>query len=100
MDKTVDKLAQMKEVTERLVRYAASSDRLRERFDQRLQEYTTFWASLERLCKRYSLDHDAAVRRMQEFMSEVYELVDVVDTVASARGMMPAEHSEGLVPKG
>merc|ERR1719291_160122 len=56
MDGTVQKLAQMKDVTERLVGYASSSKRLRDRFDQRLSEYAAFWANLERLCRQYGLD--------------------------------------------
>merc|ERR1712232_605629 len=53
MDGTVEKLAQMKEHTECLVSFANSSKPLRERFDKRLQDYTDFWASLERLCRQY-----------------------------------------------
>merc|ERR1712008_286468 len=46
---TVQQLTQMKELTERLVSFAHSSARLRARFDQRVDEYATFWATLESL---------------------------------------------------
>jgi len=85
MDDTVEKLAQMKEVTERLVGFATSSGRLRERFDQRLGEYADFWASLERLCRKYAMDHDAASTQMQEFVREVADAADLIDTAESAR---------------
>merc|ERR1711879_634469 len=64
MDGTVQKLAQMKEHTECLVNFAANSARLRERFAQRLTEYTSFWSSLERLCRQYCIDHHASSKKM------------------------------------
>jgi len=92
MDGTVEKLAQMKDVTERLVGFATSSARLRERFEQRLGEYASFWASLERLCRKYILDHHAASTRMQEFVREVADAADLIDTAESARvGAMAAK---------
>lgn len=85
MGSTVQKLAQMKEHTERLVSYASGSEQLRKRFEQRLVEYTNFWASLERLCRQYALDHQAAVGRMQSFLREVRDAADLIDTVESAK---------------
>lgn len=85
MDGTVQKLAQMKEHTECLVNFASNSARLRERFEQRLGEYTSFWASLERLCRQYVLDHQNASKRMYEFIREVVDASDLMDTAESAR---------------
>lgn len=85
MDGTVQKLAQMKDVTERLVGYASSSERLRERFEQRLGEYGAFWGSLESLCRQYGLDHQAAAGKMQDFVREVADTADLIDTAESAR---------------
>jgi len=96
MDGTVERLAQMKDVTERLVGFATSSARLRERFDQRLGEYASFWASLERLCRKYSLDHHVASLRMQEFIRVVADAADLIDTAESARaGAMAAKWERG-----
>jgi len=85
MDGTVLKLAQMKEHTEALVSFAADNPRLRERFDQRLREYTSFWASLERICRQYCRDHQATSERMHRLLREVEGAVDVADTTESAR---------------
>jgi len=85
MDGTVQKLAQMKEHTETLVNFAANSKALKQRFDQRLGEYTNFWVSLERVCRQYCMDHQAASKRMYEVIREVADAADVFDTAQSAR---------------
>lgn len=85
MDCTVEKLSQMKEHTECLVSYAANSKPLRERFEQRLGQYQSFWNSLERLCRQYCLDHQASSKRMYEVIREVADAADVIDTAQSAR---------------
>jgi len=91
MDGTVQKLAQMKEHTETLVNFAANSKALKQRFDQRLDEYTNFWISLERVCRQYCMDHQAASKRMYEVIREVADAADVFDTTQSARmGMVLA----------
>merc|ERR1719362_475449 len=88
MDGTVVKLAQMKEHTETLVNFAAKSKALRKRFDERLGEYTNFWQQLERVCRRYCIDHQAASKRMYEEIREMSEYADLVDTATSARNGM------------
>jgi len=85
MDGTVQKLAQMKEHTECLVNFANSSKPLRERFEQRLGEYTSFWSSLERLCRQYCMDHQAFSKQMHAMMREVSDAADFMDTAQSAR---------------
>lgn len=85
MDGTVEKLAQMKEHTECLVNFAASSKALRERFEQRLVEYSSFWASLEKLCRQYVTDHQATSKRIYEMIREMSDAADVLDTAQSAR---------------
>jgi len=91
MDGTVQKLTQMKDHTERLVGYATNSKVLKERFDQRFGEYTTFWASLERLCRQYCVDHQSASKRMYEFIRDVNDVSDMIDTAESAKfGVMSA----------
>eukprot|EP00927_Polykrikos_kofoidii_P035487 TRINITY_DN30040_c0_g1_i2.p1 TRINITY_DN30040_c0_g1~~TRINITY_DN30040_c0_g1_i2.p1 ORF type:complete len:945 (+),score=177.49 TRINITY_DN30040_c0_g1_i2:51-2837(+) len=92
MDGTVQKLAQMKEHTECLVRFAGNSNPLRERFEQRISEYAGFWSSLDGLCRQYCRDHQAASSRMYEMIREVSDAADVIDTAQSARmcvGMQP-----------
>mmetsp|Transcript_83363 Transcript_83363/g.165479 ORF Transcript_83363/g.165479 Transcript_83363/m.165479 type:complete len:876 (+) Transcript_83363:42-2669(+) len=85
MDGTVQKLAQMKEHTETLVNFAAKSQALRKRFDERLKDYTNFWVNLERVCRQYCIDHQAASKRMYEEIREMADYADVVDTATSAR---------------
>lgn len=85
MDGTVQKLAQMKEHTECLVNYANSSRLLKERFDQRLAEYTTFWTSLERLCRQYCIDYQTFCKKMQDTIRDVSDTADVYDTAQSVR---------------
>jgi len=88
MDGTVQKLAQMKEHTECLVKFAGNSKPLKERFEQRLSEYTSFWCSLERLCRQYCVDHQASSKRMYEMIREVSDAADVIDTAQTARMCM------------
>jgi len=85
MDGTVQKLAQMKEHTETLVRYAGNSKNLRDRFEQRVDDYSRFWSSLERLCKQYVTDHQAASKRTYEMIREASDFADVVDTQRAAQ---------------
>eukprot|EP00931_Biecheleriopsis_adriatica_P050711 TRINITY_DN29388_c0_g2_i1.p1 TRINITY_DN29388_c0_g2~~TRINITY_DN29388_c0_g2_i1.p1 ORF type:complete len:920 (+),score=224.05 TRINITY_DN29388_c0_g2_i1:53-2761(+) len=94
MDGTVQKLAQMKEHTECLVNFANSSKPLRERFEQRLNEYTTFWTSLERLCRQYCVDHQSASKRMYEVIREVSDAADKFDTAQSVRLGMALAYRE------
>jgi len=100
MDGTVSKLAQMKEHTEALVKFAGSNDRLRERFEVRLQEYSGFWASLERLCRLYAMDHEAASSKMQDFILEVRDMADVVDTASSMYAGASTAAAEAAAEKG
>jgi len=97
MDGTVQKLAQMKEHTETLVNFAANSKALKQRFEQRLGEYTNFWVSLERVCRQYCMDHQTASKRMYEVIREVADAADVLDTAQSARmGMVLAMRDKQL----
>jgi len=94
MDGTGDKLARMKDMTQRLVGFATSSERLRMRFEQQLGEYANFWASLEKLCGQYSVDHLTASGRMQDFVREVADAADLMDTAESARAGLRAGKQE------
>eukprot|EP00927_Polykrikos_kofoidii_P023793 TRINITY_DN21791_c0_g1_i1.p1 TRINITY_DN21791_c0_g1~~TRINITY_DN21791_c0_g1_i1.p1 ORF type:complete len:487 (+),score=104.24 TRINITY_DN21791_c0_g1_i1:174-1634(+) len=81
MDCTVRKLSQLKEHTECLLTFASTdSSRLRERFDQRLAQYSDFWAALERLCRQYVDDHAVVSQRMYELANDTSNLVDVADS--------------------
>lgn len=85
MDGTVQKLAQMKEHTQKLVSYASTKPKLRQRFEHRLKEYASFWTALEQLCRQYSMDHQIATSKMRDFLREVSDTADLVDTAESAR---------------
>jgi len=94
MDGTVQRLSQMKEHTEALVSFAANSKALKQRFEERLGEYASFWVSLERVCRQYCMDHQAASKRMYEVIREVADAADVFDTAQSARMGMVLAMSE------
>lgn len=85
MDGTVQKLAQMKEHTQKLVSYASTKPKLRQRFEHRLKEYASFWTALEQLCRQYSTNHQIATSNMQDFLRDVSNAADLVDTAESAR---------------
>lgn len=91
MDGTVQKLAQMKEHTQCLVNFTANSARLRERFEQRLDEYSSFWTSLEKICRQYVSDYQRHSALMYKAISELVHQIEVHDTRDSAMaGMMMA----------
>lgn len=85
MDGTLHMLAQMKEHTAILVHHASKSTRLRQRFEQRLKEYMGFWDALERLCRQYCQDHQMAAGRMNEFIREMSDAADLIDSAESAK---------------
>jgi len=85
MDGTVQRLGEMKEHAERLVGFASSKPKLRLRFEQRLKQYASFWLALEQLCRQYGLDHQLASSKMRDFIREVSDAADLVDTAESAR---------------
>lgn len=90
MDGTVQRLGQMKEHAERLVNFASSKPKLRDRFEQRMKEYASFWSALEQLCNQYSVDHQAVSSKMRDFIREVSDAADLVDTAESARAGIQA----------
>mmetsp|Transcript_26220 Transcript_26220/g.47907 ORF Transcript_26220/g.47907 Transcript_26220/m.47907 type:complete len:962 (-) Transcript_26220:167-3052(-) len=87
MDGTVQKLADMKEHAEILVNYTASSVLLKERFEQRLTEYRSFWTVLEKLCRRYCSDHQRTASRMRNFVRELSDTADLADTAVRTQGL-------------
>ncbi|CAK9012823.1 unnamed protein product [Durusdinium trenchii] len=96
MDGTVQKLGQLKEHAERLVGFASSTPKLKERFGQRMKEYGVFWSDLEQLCSKYSSDHHAASAQMRVVVREVSMATDIRDTENSAyAGVRAAQGSAG-----
>merc|ERR1740138_1177915 len=87
----------MKEHTASLLNFASKSSRLRERFEQRLGEYVSFWEALERLCRQFCQDHQAAAGRMNEFIREMTDAADLIDTAESAKaGVVLARREQKL----
>jgi len=66
MNETVQKLVQMKHHTSCLLQCASSSDRLRARVAQRLDEFSNMWASLESPCNQYIAEHQKSEVPMYE----------------------------------
>ncbi|CAK0906251.1 unnamed protein product, partial [Prorocentrum cordatum] len=87
MDGTVQKLAQMKEHTERLVGFASNSKALKQRFDQRLAEYEKFWGDLQRGCHLYYVENQAASKKMYQSVRQVSDAADTLDTQRAIRSM-------------
>merc|ERR1740130_371668 len=67
MNEKVQKLVQMKHHTSCLLQCASSSDRLRARVVQRLDEYSNMWASLESPCQQHIAEHQKSEVPMYEF---------------------------------
>ncbi|CAE7240337.1 fhkC, partial [Symbiodinium pilosum] len=64
IESTVQELARTKDHTQALLRHAAKSAGLKERFDQRLAEYGAFWATLLGLCEQYCQEVQPALNKM------------------------------------
>ncbi|CAE7678160.1 Chek2 [Symbiodinium pilosum] len=73
MDRAVHKLGQMKQHAERLVNFATSTPKLRERFDQRMTEYGKNWSDLEKLCREYNSKHHEENAKMRHVVRETWQ---------------------------
>lgn len=82
---TVKELSRSKDHTLSLLRYASKSQRLKERFDQRLTEYSAFWASLLALCENYCAEVQPALQQMSQFLRDAEVAADVRDAVSAAQ---------------
>eukprot|EP00913_Durusdinium_trenchii_P034267 g32065.t1 len=56
-----------------------------ERFDQRLTEYSAFWASLLALCENYCAEVQPALQQMSQFLRDAEVAADVRDAVSAAQ---------------
>jgi len=65
MNATVQKLTQMKRHASCLLQFPSSSEVIRARAEQRLDDFATAWASLERSCKQYVAEHDSSLMPLQ-----------------------------------
>jgi len=81
VSETVQKLKHMKHHTSCLLQCASSSERLRARVEQRVDEYNDTWASLERHCQEYVARHEKTEVPMCEISMphEVEESTDFAD---------------------
>lgn len=101
MDATAQKLSHIKEHAERLLSFTSSSERIKERFEQRIDVYATFWKSLGRLCRQYAQDHHTASRRMTRFVQEVNlkaDSMDAVDLASHSHGRSVPNADRAVVP--
>eukprot|EP00435_Cladocopium_sp_Y103_P070253 s317_g34.t2 len=78
---TVKELARSKDHAQSLLRYASKSHRLKERFDQRLMEYSAFWASLLLLCDQYCAEVQPALQQMSQFLRHAEVAADFSDVL-------------------
>lgn len=60
VDNTLERLIHMKKHIERIIRFASGSQRLRQRFATRLEDYQQFWKILERHCSQYCSEYKAS----------------------------------------
>lgn len=82
---TVKELARSKDHAQSLLRYASKSHRLKERFDQRLMEYSAFWASLLLLCDQYCAEVQPALQQMSQFLRHAEVAADFSDALTVER---------------
>eukprot|EP00930_Biecheleria_cincta_P056663 TRINITY_DN42734_c0_g1_i1.p1 TRINITY_DN42734_c0_g1~~TRINITY_DN42734_c0_g1_i1.p1 ORF type:complete len:731 (+),score=174.14 TRINITY_DN42734_c0_g1_i1:30-2195(+) len=79
VESTVDELSRLKDHTQVLLRHAAKHAKLKERFDQRLREYSDFWRSLLKLCESYCKEVQPALDQMSKFINKVEVAADLLD---------------------
>lgn len=77
---TVKELARMKDHTKVLISHAGKNARLKERFDQRLREFTTFWTSLKAMCEQYCVLVAPNQQNITKFIYAVENAVDGSDS--------------------
>lgn len=83
IESTVQELARTKDHTQTLLRHAAKSSGLKERFDQRLGEYGAFWATLLKLCEQYCQEVQPELNKM---MVDVRNAEAAADAFAAGLG--------------
>merc|ERR1712026_53803 len=79
MSNTVQQLSRFKDHTGALVKHASKNALLKQRFDQRLAEYSEFWDKLERTCKDYCGEMKVGLEKMKEFIRNVENMSDSLD---------------------
>jgi len=89
MDRAVHQLGQMKQHAERLVNFATSTPKLRERFDQRMLEYGKNWSDLEKLCREYNSKHHEENAKMRDAVRDLFLRADLEDIARAAGAFAP-----------
>eukprot|EP00403_Amphidinium_massartii_P005353 CAMPEP_0178382082 /NCGR_PEP_ID=MMETSP0689_2-20121128/6313_1 /TAXON_ID=160604 /ORGANISM="Amphidinium massartii, Strain CS-259" /LENGTH=713 /DNA_ID=CAMNT_0020002281 /DNA_START=1 /DNA_END=2139 /DNA_ORIENTATION=+ len=78
MGGTVKELLRLKDHTESFLKYASTSSRLKDRFSQRLTEYSDFWGMLMLSCRQYCNEMEPGMKKVHRFISEVENAADTV----------------------
>lgn len=91
MDCTVQELTRLKDHVGSFVKHAAKSARLRARFDERLTEYSNFWASLMTLCEQYCAAVEPALFKMRALITKVETIADTMDTAGLVEMDVPGQ---------
>mmetsp|Transcript_44261 Transcript_44261/g.102235 ORF Transcript_44261/g.102235 Transcript_44261/m.102235 type:complete len:736 (+) Transcript_44261:64-2271(+) len=79
MGGTVKELLRFKDHTESFLKYASGSAKLKERFTQRLTEYSDFWGMLMISCRQYCAEMEPGLKKVYRFISEVENAADTVE---------------------
>jgi len=93
IESTVQELARTKDHTQALLRHAAKSAGLKERFDQRLGEYGAFWATLLALCEQYCQEVQPALNKMMIDVRTAEAAADALELKAATGLGQRAEES-------
>uniref|UniRef100_A0A0G4G422 Protein kinase domain-containing protein n=1 Tax=Chromera velia CCMP2878 TaxID=1169474 RepID=A0A0G4G422_9ALVE len=99
MDSTIERLSQMKDHTERLVSFA-HKPKLRERFNRRLAEYSSFWMVLAELCTHYVEDVAARSAKIYKFINAVDDQADQLDSMLAVSANLPADQRREVFNSG
>mmetsp|Transcript_74452 Transcript_74452/g.206774 ORF Transcript_74452/g.206774 Transcript_74452/m.206774 type:complete len:703 (-) Transcript_74452:149-2257(-) len=82
MDSTVLQLVRFKDQTRALILHSSKDPRLRQRFDQRLAEYSQFWGAMMSACRQYCTEVEQAQFKMAHFVNEMENAADAMDLAA------------------
>jgi len=100
---TLQQLTQMQQHISCLIQCVSSSPRLRARAEQRLDEYSSTWSSLERACQQHVAEHEKSESPLHVVSVEVEEASDRVSahktaSIAVSLGVFPNSSLDDLVP--
>ncbi|CAD7937796.1 unnamed protein product [Amoebophrya sp. A25] len=80
---TTSQVAQMKDTLTLWIKHASSNEKLRQRLNERLEQYRKFWLEFETCSLRYCEELREGCNRMFSFLTQMETRADCLDTVKS-----------------